>query len=132
MHHGVGLEGPENAHQSGVLTPCPVPGGAVTELLAFQDESAVVAEVLVAARAGRALPAGRDEAEHHVIAWLEAVDARAHLDDFTGSFVAADIREARNRQIAGHQMLVRVAKPACREPYQYLTFAWAVELDLLD
>ena len=133
VHHRVRLEGAEHAHEPGVLAADAVAGRCRRESwLAFQDQRAVVAEVLVAAGAGRALSARGDEAQHHVVARCQPLDAGADLDHLAGALVAADVGEAGHRQVAGQQMLVGMAQAARREPYQHFAFARAVELDLLD
>ena len=87
-------------------------------------------------RAARgAASAGRDEAEHHVVADLEGGDAGPDLDDLAGAFVAADDRELLDAElvgdggvhhhVAGEQVLVGVAQPGADELQQHLARPWA-------
>jgi hypothetical protein len=77
------------------------------------------------------VPAGRDEAEHDVVAGLQPRDALADLLDDAGALVAADDGQ-RERQVAGHQVLVGVAHTRRRHLDEDLALLGRVELDLLD
>ena len=107
------------------------------------EEGAEVAEVLVAGRAARALPARRDEAEHDVVAGRQPGDLGPDLDDLAGALVPTD-----HRELLDAQLLLRLVGRATRSPVSRCSSEWhspeptsftstsprlgRVELDLLD
>src|SRR6266851_2983325 len=95
-------------------------GRQVADLAAEDQEGALVAEILAAARARRAPAAGRNEAQRDVVARLEHSDSWADLDDLARALVTADHRQrgragllddrGRDRDVAGDQVLVGMAQ----------------------
>lgn len=80
------------------------------------------------ARARRARTA-RVEAQHHVVAHHEAVDAGAHLDDHPGAFVTEHDRvRQRNDAVDGRQ--VGVTDADADQPHEHFTRARRGDLDL--
>ena len=130
VDHGVGGEGAEAHHGGDVLAPGVVAHRSV-ELLARHEDAADVAEVRVTRGARGALPAGGDEAQHHVVAGGQAGDAGTHFLDHPGALVSADDGEGHGH-VAGEQVLVGMAHARCRQLDEDLALLRRVELDGLD
>ena len=121
----------EEAHETEVGAAGVMAGRVVGDLAAAAEVHAEVAEVLVTRRAGRAAPARRDETEDHMVARGQPVHAGPDLLDDARSLVASDDRQ-RERQVAGHEVLVGVAQPGADQPDEDLAVLGRVEVDLLD
>ena len=101
-----------------------------------------LAEVLHAAGAVGATTAGRDEAEHDMVAGLHGGDAGTDLDDLAGTLVTADDRELLEAHqggdlgiedhVAGDEVLVGVTETGRRELDLDLTGLRIVQLDVFD
>ena len=130
VDHGVGGEGAEADHGRDVLAAGVMAHGAV-ELLPRHEDAADVAQVRVAGGTGRTLPAGRDEAEHDVVARGQAGHTGTHLLDHAGALVAADDGKG-DGHVAGEQVLVGVAHARRRQLDEDLALLGRVELDGLD
>ena len=73
----------------------------------------------------------RLEREDHLVALGERVDARADRLDDAGGLVPEDHGE-RRRQLSVHEVQVGVADSAEADPYQHLTGARILDLDIVD
>ncbi len=91
-----------------------------------------VAQVAQALLTRRTFTAGRDERQHDVIAGLDVVDTRADLGHDARAFVAAEHREARHRDVAGHQVVVGMAHARGFHLNLDLVLDGVTDLDLLD
>jgi hypothetical protein len=124
-------EGAEEAHR-----PDPFAFGMdaviAVEGDAAEHAGAEVAEVLVACDAGYALATGGQEGEDDVIADLDLGHPGTDLLDHAGALVAAQERRPFQGDVAGVDVVVRVADPGRGEPHQHLAAVGLVELDLLD
>jgi hypothetical protein len=138
LHHGclvhgdVGREGAQQAHRDDVLAAGRDPVAAVGDRGAGEQVGAQVAQVLLATRARRALPAGGDEGGDHVVALLQPGDARADLGDDAGALVAADDRVEGDRGAARDQVFVAVTEARGGQLNGDLALPGVTELDLLD
>ena len=130
VDHRVGGERAEADHGGDVLAAGVVAHGPV-ELLAGHENAADIAQVRVSRGAGGALPAGGDEAEHHVVARGQAGHSGTHLLDHPGALVAADDGQG-DGHVTGEQVLVRVAHARRRQLDEDLALLGGVELDGLD
>ena len=142
VHHGVRRECAETAHDAEVGAVGGVmAGGHVTDLASEDQKSAEVTQVRSARGAGRAAAARRHEAERHMVARLDAGHARTDLDDLAGALVPADDRQRaqpghlgdlrRERDVAGDEVLVRVAQPGRGELDHHLALLGWIEDDVL-
>ena len=113
VHDRVLAERAEAHHRPEIGAVRSVVAGRPVELCSDQQGCTVVAEVRVAVRAARAMTAGRDEAEHDVVAGRHGVHPRTDLDHDPGALVAADQRCDR-REIAGPGVVIGVAHAGCR------------------
>jgi len=108
------------------LTEVPKVGQAVID-----EQGAEVAQVGLAAGAEPAVAAGRQERADDVIAGLQPADPGAHLLDDSGPLVAAD-DGVPDRDIAGSQVIIRVAEPGRDEANEHLTGLGRIQLELDD
>ena len=114
----------------------------VGDLAACQENSAKIAEVLLADRTRRANTARGNEAEHHVVADLEVGHAGAHFEHLARTLVATDDRKLLDAEfgcggglhdhVAGEQMLIGMAEAGPDEFEEYLACLRRVEFDFLD
>jgi hypothetical protein len=113
-------EGAEHAHQTQILTLGVMARGAAGDLHAGAHQGTEVAQVGVASGTGVAATAGRDEAEHDVVAGLEPGHAGADRLDDACTLVPTDDGQLEG-EVAGDQVLVGVAHARRRELDEDLT-----------
>src|SRR6185369_4794027 len=101
-------------------------------LQAHRQFRTLVAEVLMSLGARGTPPAGRDVAEHDMVALADRRDSGADLLDYAGTLVAADRRQGRHGKVTDPDVLVRVAQARCRQAHHDLAVARVVELKFLD
>jgi hypothetical protein len=91
-----------------------------------------IAEVLLARRAPTAVPAGGQEGEHDVVALLDPLVVRRRLRDDARALVPARERVDADRDVAGGDVVVGVAKPGRHQLHLDLAGAWVVDLEIHD
>ena len=131
VHHGVLGEGAEADHGGQVLAARRVVTVGPVGLSPHHELGADVAQIRVTAGARRALAAGRDESEDHVIARAQVLDPGADLLHHAGALVASDDR-VHAPEVAGPHVLVTVAHARRGDSDQHLVRLGRVELDRLD
>jgi len=136
VHDRVFGEGPEQAHQAEILALRRVMARRAVEHLGAlgEGDQARVAQIRVSVRTAGAAATCRNEAEHHVVAGLESVDAFADFDDDSRAFVTADHRRGWNQSgdVTVHGVLVGMAHAGCRHLDEHLPALRRVEFDILD
>ena len=132
VHDHVRREGAQQRHREYVLTLGLNPEGAVGDGSAVEQSGAQVAQVTQPRLARRTVPAGRDERQHHVVAFGDVLDTGADLGDDARALMPAKHGEAAHRDAAGDQVVVGVAHPRRLHLDLHLVLDGVADLDLLD
>src|SRR5699024_10931339 len=126
-------ERPENAHRGDRLARRGVhPVRVVADRAAGQQAGTVVTEVLEPLRAGRAGATGGDERQDDVVTLLDPGDTLPDLGDDAGALVPTDDGVGLELQVAGEQVLVRVAEAGRGQLDLDLTDPGIAQIDLDD
>ena len=104
--------------------------GAV-ELRTLDDVRAQIAQVGHTAGAVRTLAARGQEAEDNRVADGHVGDARTHLDNNAGPFVATHIGQS-HRDVTGDKVVIGVAQPTGGQLDHHLVGMGWIEIDLPD
>src|SRR5262249_27996314 len=124
-------EASDARHDADILAAHLAPVGAVG-LHSDQNQRAEVTEALVTDGTPTAASACRQERRHHMVAGLEVAHTGPDLLYDSRALMSADDRQRNTGEIAGDDMVVRVAQAGRLERDEDLALLRPVEVDLLD